>query len=314
MDTVRMYWQDYHESHQVRQYLDMIGDAEGISKDERDLISPDAIYRDISKYKLDGRYIYLMRSPRYKKLPNCALSFHASKFPNYDQLNDWLMTALGGDMSLLDLATISRLDLCVDVAVDFDYAYQTIRRKRGRKTTIYHSKKGSSIYFGERPLQHVLYEKNVLPQEVDLVPGTRITMEERNKINVLRFEARFFSTQCPVKRWRDIHKVIDIDPFEKLEKLKINQSFISNLTTQKRRSIEAFLYECEKAGYDHAVKMRNKPPGRFKTSIGQYLVDANVNLEKAWENRCARWFKVKSKTTNLQAFRGHKKEVHSGPQ
>lgn len=297
MDTVRMYWQNFGDGIRAKSCLRRLGEPEGVSKDEKELVNPDGIYRTITKYTLRERHLYVMENPRYHKLPSVAVSYHAAKFDTYCELESWLAEFFEGDLTFLEDAVISRIDLCVDLGISFDTAFRAVTRRGSRKVMYFTSRTGKSVYLGARPAQTIFYEKTVPTYQIDWWADEKRPRDRGGKVNALRLESRFFSAKCPIRTLKDIHQLRKLKPFSFLEAKHIKDATMAGVGTRSRRRVESFLYRTQLYGYDVAKKEENASGKRnFAKLVSRHLVNLNLDLETAWQNRCNRFFGEQSAT------------------
>lgn len=291
MDTMRICWKDYGDAIRAKTLLRRLGKPEGITKEEKELVSPDGIYRSITKYTLRGQHLYAMEAPKFRTLPAIAISYHAAKFADYLSLEDWLAEFFEGDISFLESAVISRIDLCVDLGISFDTAFRSITRRGSRKVMYFNSSSGKSIYLGSRPTQTMFYEKQVQIHQIDWWADEKRPVERKGKVKALRLESRFFSNKCPIRSIKDIHTLASLKPFASLDAKTIDHATMAGVEVRARRRVESFLYRTDLYGYDVAKKEENASGKRnFAKLVSRHLVNLNLDLEAAWQNRCRRFF------------------------
>ena len=294
MDTIRMHWQNEKQGYKAISLLEELGKSGGVTRKEKEHVSPDAIYRKIITYSLNDKHIYLMASPRFRKMPSVAVSFHASKFRNSSELFDWLAQLFAGEIDFLFEAVISRIDLCIDLSLSFDTVFKSVTKKRSRTVLLYTSSSGKTIYFGSPPTQTVIYEKNVEFEDIDWWADDKRPQIKNNKIKGLRLESRYFGNKCPIRSLSEIHKLNTIHPFSNLEAKKFDLAVIANVNPRAKRRIESFLYRTQLYGFDVTRKEENRSSKRhFANSIGRYLVPMNLDFKCAWQNHCDRYFNHK---------------------
>jgi hypothetical protein len=291
MDTVRMYWRDFDEGIRAKSLLGRLGHPEGVNKEEKELVSPDGIYRKITKYTLRGQHLYVMENPRFRKLPPVAVSYHATKFKTYSVLEDWLAELFAGELDFLDDAVISRIDLCVDLGISFDTAFQSVTRRGSRKVMQFTSSKGKSVYLGSQPSQTMFYEKSVHVDQIDWWADDKRPRTKSGQITALRLENRFFSNKCPIRSLKEVATLRSLKPFIKLEAKKIDLATMAGVQVRSRRRVESFIYRVQLYGYDVAKKEENGSGKRnFAKLVSRHVVNLNLDLEAAWQNRCNRFF------------------------
>lgn len=291
MDTMRICWKDLTDALRAKSLLRRLGKPEGITKEEQELVSPDGIYRSITKYTLRGQQLYAMEAPKFRTLPAIAISFHAAKFVDYSCLENWLAEFFEGDISFLEDATISRIDLCVDLGISFDTAFRAITRRGSRKVMYFDSSKGKSIYFGCKPSQTVLYEKHLPSSQIDWWADEKRPAEKDGQIRALRLENRFFNNKCPIRSIKDFHTLPLLKPFASLDAKVIDHATMAGVEVRARRRVESFLYRTDLYGFDVAKKEENASGKRnFAKLVSRHLVNLDLDLEAAWQNRCQRFF------------------------
>lgn len=300
MDTVRMYWRDFDEGIRAKSLLGRLGEPEGVTKEEKELVLPDGIYRKITKYTLRDRSLYVMEHPRFRKMPAVAVSYHAAKFGTFRELEDWLAEFFAGELDFLDDAVISRIDLCVDLGISFDAAFQSVTRRGSRKVMQFTSAKGKSVYLGAQPAQTIFYEKSVRVEHIDWWADDKRPKTNSEKVIALRLESRFFSNKCPIRSLKDVSTLRSLKPFHKLEAKKIDHATMAGVQIRSRRRVESFLYRVQLYGFDVAKKEENSSGKRnFAKLVSRHLVNLNLDLEAAWQNRCNRFFGKQSELAEV---------------
>lgn len=291
MDTVRMCWKEYGDGIKAKSLLRRLGKPEGITRAEKELVSPDGIYRTLTKYTLRDQHLYAMENPKFRSLPAIAVSFHAAKFTTYTELENWLAEFMEGDISFLEEATISRIDLCVDLGISFDTAFRAITRRGSRKVMYFMSSSGKSIYLGSRPRQTMFYEKQILASCIDWWADEKRPVERNGQVKALRLESRFFNDKCPIRTIKDIHTLPTLSPFTSLDAKQLDHATMAGVEIRARRRVESFLYRTQLYGFDVAKKEENASGKRnFAKLVSRHLVNLNLDLEAAWHNRCQRFF------------------------
>lgn len=212
---------------------------------------------------------------KYRFDPECVFNkYHSKLITNPSQFKtfrEYLECYFcHGEMLLGD---ITRIDLCADVKVSFEWVFERVRLKYKRISSLYMSDQLGSrtgFYIGLKPDYILIYDK-----AFELVEKSRRLklkrLQEVPRGVLTRFEIRLFNNKVPIKSITEIYKLLELNPFEKLEVIEFEN-------TKKGRQLKEL---SEKYGY-HTAQKRLNQNNNFNTKFTNHFYKSELN-QKIYE-------------------------------
>ncbi len=229
-------------------------------------------------FYINGCYFLVSYNPTSSLVPYARVAFNIDHFSSFVALEDTLSKIWNKKVAqyLIYLATVRRIDFCVDLDMDYESISKMAFRKSVRWTRESCSDK-ESITLGVLATdseQHIIYEKN----------KTRI-------------EARFTGKRCPIHHLVDLASLKDFDPFNKL---KLYHLDLSKVDMQKFREstahkIKSFYEDYEKYGFFKARKRANKERNFSRIILPKIKAGlTELNVSTPWRENRLHFFKGRS--------------------
>ena len=205
-------------------------------------------YNDHFHFYFNGCYFLVSYNPRTHYLPYARLVINLDEFDSMLSVKKAFEDIWNEKISdyLFYLATIKRIDFCVDLKINFADIERTLYRPNIRWVKEECSNL-ESVTLGvllQSSLQHIVYEKT----------STRI-------------EARYTGKYCPINHLADLTTLIKFNPFERLHLFDFNIKKIdlSKYRTKTSNAISVFAKDYLYHGFHKARKRSNKTRNFSKT-------------------------------------------------
>lgn len=189
---------------------------------------------------------------KYRLDPECVFNkYHSKLITNPSQFKtfkEYLECYFCHSEMLL--GNITRIDLCADLKVSFEWIFERVRHKYKQVSYLYSSDQlgfRTGLYIGEKPYYILIYDKAF--ELVKKSNKAKLKRLQEMQIGVLtRFEMRFFNKKVPIQSITEVFKLLEINPFERLKIIEFKN-------TKNGRQLKEY---CEKYGYHTAQKRLNQ--------------------------------------------------------
>ncbi len=242
-------------------------------------------YASSEKLKIGNYYFYFGWNPRYRLMDDFTLTTHLSAYKSWSDFIDLIYVLFLGE-DVIGTAKIKRLDLAVDIAIPYIEVFKSLQRTNTKRVSEF-SSKSRTTYFGNRPDEVAMYEKDLYPNEVDLWHQDAEWTEE-GKVPCVRFEARKFNKRIPIKSLEDVSRLWSYQPYTKIQFRKPLEGVIQPHPKRTTSILESFMYRVQLFGFD-TVRKEENAKGDFEKRIGKHLGPLNIDLQQAWMNRLERF-------------------------
>jgi hypothetical protein len=227
----------------------------------------------------------------YKNLPQAQLTAHLSHFRSMLEFEEWLLWLTSLDRHQLATLRVSRLDLCIDLGMDFEDVFTRFSVPQSRIMTLIKSTKNATLYCGGKtsPRRTMLYGKKI--KDVD----------NKNQYDVIpdldyfgvRIEVKHTGPKVPIKLYGDLIDLRGKNPFKHIKIVEAGD--ISTTERKPSQKIKIYAYNHlafdSRRGAQYAGFQLNKDGGNFaRTFRGLLIKFDGIDLEQAWTNRCEKFF------------------------
>jgi hypothetical protein len=244
-------------------------------------------FRDFRSYKFKGKDISIAWNSFYsfwgygqlQKASDLKITFHLSQFKNYKEFKRTLKYGLGRDYSKLLNGRVLRFDAFLDIKIPLKLIDSNFYQKYVRQVDKWKSGTGT-IYFGNKPKITCFCEKNVSPDKIDY----KRPKKKSKEILCVRIEVRHFKNKLPIRTFREIKKIYEIDLFSHL--IIDDTEGITRTDLKKNQLHRIMAFQKRKDEVGHLIARREfNENGNFDRSIGRFLRPLNIDLIKRIERR-----------------------------
>jgi len=245
-------------------------------------ISPE--FSNSRQFKVSGHFVHLewiSKKPGHDN-PVLKATIHLSHFRNFNSFLEWGESTFGRCFPLIIDGQITRLDLCVDIGLPYNFVHQNLFQPRGRNDRRIESGK-HTLYLGAYPNRSRVYEKMLSSKDLDYGPSPTVQHE---LVSGVRIEAETHREKKPIQTLRQVEHLRRVNPFSHLRFLGKNRLIVDSSLPMKTKTILwAFEGRCKEIGANQARKEFNRS-GNFSKTIEKHYrpLQADI-LKKAWKHR-----------------------------
>lgn len=245
-------------------------------------------YTNTTAVSYNGHKTHLAYEPHYANLPQASLTVQLSHFKSFHDCCVWAQQLMGEEYLEFIRASVTRLDMCVDLGVPIDTIVKNVSRgKCQRMYELIGADKSITLYLGSDE-EVKIYRKHIPIDAVDFWGDGKLDVDPHGMVYATRIEKSLRGKSCPLSNLWEIDGLRGTFPFKDIKINHVDEEVLETLPPKKKHVVQSYLYRKEK--YNAEVARREfSANGNFKRDIGDYLKELNIDLKAAWDWRVERY-------------------------